>query len=479
MAVVDSFTLRSCYIRLRCSCAEHTEHENVLQVAWEFGGLSILFSSSLDSSNQRIIATGYPQFKMERQDVMLELIAAAFNTNSRTVEGKMIRRTAPVRLRDSGRKYEGQPFDFFVPAVNQTQDWLGALKCGVDVDKMWEEISDPDNVAYTNTKLPDFVQVSRLSLQAERLCITLNRPLLMRFCIGSFIESDDFLSPKKTRSRDVIVSNAEIARIERTDQLSFLRCSQARLLVSRLLTFRESQGSKKAPTRATIGCADRLQGSEVHFRVGVVTAEGETTSLLRAFERTLLRYKAIAKERENFDTCEDSIMSNARLSAANDIQFQLFSKSLSLPCKLASSLSDYSFVMYNYVRLCHIFRAFRSEEEFRVEMPSSTDQIDFTLLKEEEEWELVIRFLWGYKDLLSSTVVEWSRGHLAVHKLFQFTTGIAKLFSRYYNRVHILRKPFLPNRRPTTFARLALLRAVDSLFTHAFRIMGLTTLRNM
>jgi len=106
------------------------------------------------------------------------------------------------------------------------------------------------------------------------------------------------------------------------------------------------------------------------------------------------------------------------------------------------------------------------------------EEIDFSLLREPEEWDIFFNFVLPFADVVRSTVDEDTKSHFRTHKICQSAAAMANAFSRYYNRVRILREP-LAHLLPTTFARLAFLKCVRATFQQMFALLGIDPITKM
>jgi arginyl-tRNA synthetase len=70
------------------------------------------------------------------------------------------------------------------------------------------------------------------------------------------------------------------------------------------------------------------------------------------------------------------------------------------------------------------------------------------------------------------------QGHFRLNKICQTATGLAKAFSRYYNRVRVLREP-LPHLLPAVFARLTFLSVIKRTFEQLFHLLDIVPISKM
>ena len=114
----------------------------------------------------------------------------------------------------------------------------------------------------------------------------------------------------------------------------------------------------------------------------------------------------------------------------------------------------------------------------RGDYPPMPDQVDFSLLNEPEEWEIFFNLLLPFAETVQSIVKEDSFGNFRTNKVCQVALALTNAFSRYYNRVRILREP-LPHFLPTIFARLAFLNCVRITFEQIFSLLNIDPITKM
>lgn len=155
--------------------------------------------------------------------------------------------------------------------------------------------------------------------------------------------------------------------------------------------------------------------------------------------------------------------------------------------------SDACFVLYNYARLSLILEAFHDVIErlskkvitvfkfpffqSRSNYPPLPETVDFTLLNEPEEKVIFFDFILQYQSMLESTV-ESQDEIIRLHKIPHFLTGLSKIYSRYYNRVRVLRDP-IDHLLPTIFARIEFLNVIKIIMDHAFFILNVVPNKKM
>ena len=210
----------------------------------------------------------------------------------------------------------------------------------------------------------------------------------------------------------------------------------------------------------------------VGVRVGAVLGENEKKEnqlSYAEFRRRVLReITALDEERRDESELEEETECRLATLVLANIQFSFLGTNISNPVKLQTNNPNSSFVLYNLARMNQILRTF---EQMVVagqypQLPER-EKIDFNLLTEPEEWELMFNFLLSYQD-----VVRDCSSSLSVHKLVTFLCSLATSFSRYYNRVKILKDP-LPHLIPAVHAKICFVKEVSSVVMKALGILNI------
>ncbi len=120
-----------------------------------------------------------------------------------------------------------------------------------------------------------------------------------------------------------------------------------------------------------------------------------------------------------------------------------------------------AYVLYTYARLCSVLAQNAADGQ-------SANNIDYSLLTEETEWEIIKQI-----DVLEKIINE-ARAQLAPHLVCRYVLSMAALFNTYYSKVNIKLSD-----EAHKAARIALLAEFKKTLLEAMEIVGLQGVERM
>ena len=143
----------------------------------------------------------------------------------------------------------------------------------------------------------------------------------------------------------------------------------------------------------------------------------------------------ISKEREAPNQSEQERLKSLHILISAEIQFQLLSKNICQPVILDETAPKLAtFVLYNHARIVQLLKCSKYDSKNDYLGPSEVTE----LLNEEEEWEIIFVYMANYLNVIQNTF-EYSN-NIKVGRICQFLVDLCNTFSRYYNRIHIIKK---------------------------------------
>ncbi|XP_036341287.1 uncharacterized protein LOC118750665 [Rhagoletis pomonella] len=139
-----------------------------------------------------------------------------------------------------------------------------------------------------------------------------------------------------------------------------------------------------------------------------------------------------------------------------------------------------AFILYNSARLESLLRRFdeKVENGDYGDLPS-LDNIDWTLLDEEEEWQLVFSYIFAFPNLIENCLERIEKGICAVHTIIRFLGDLASLFSVYYRRIRILTQETREHLLPCVYARIYLVKAVREILNRTLALLDIEPVQFM
>ncbi|XP_067012345.2 DALR anticodon-binding domain-containing protein 3 isoform X2 [Anabrus simplex] len=136
-------------------------------------------------------------------------------------------------------------------------------------------------------------------------------------------------------------------------------------------------------------------------------------------------------------------------------------------------------ILYTCARIAVLRKRFEELVEEGVYPPLlPLEEVDFSLLVKEEEWQLLYGCLLAFPSLLQECVEHIKTAQPQPHLLYRFLINLCRHYSVYYNFVRILVKPEKQVLN-TMFARLYLLQAVECVLHNALNILGIEPVTKM
>lgn len=169
------------------------------------------------------------------------------------------------------------------------------------------------------------------------------------------------------------------------------------------------------------------------------------------------------------------------------VKFCFLKAGTNVPLKMDSLIGESTarnnkngiFIQYNFARLSNILETFEQKvKKGYYESLPSIDNVDFSLLKFEEEWNLlncVLAFPRLVEEIFWSVV---SRHSFPVSRICIMLTKLSSCFSVYYSRIHILGGP-QPQLQKVMFARLWLLKGIHQIISNSFTLLNVEGLNKM
>lgn len=154
-------------------------------------------------------------------------------------------------------------------------------------------------------------------------------------------------------------------------------------------------------------------------------------------------------------------------------------------CKVINTECDTSnkdsgiFIMYNYSRLCQVWKAYEKGviENYYEPLPD-IGSINFGLLTSKEEWILIFNHLSVLPLVIQQSVEHLLSANVDVHRLCKFLMEMSSAVSLFYHRHHILSDP-ISSLLPLMYARLYLVKSSIQVYENVFQLLGIEAVPEM
>lgn len=176
---------------------------------------------------------------------------------------------------------------------------------------------------------------------------------------------------------------------------------------------------------------------------------------------------------------QDMIASLGRSAAIVDMLESKASSPIDMKKERNYSSKGAAFILYNYARISVLFKTVEEKQKacYYPELPS-VETVDFALLQEEDEWQLLWVYVAGFPEMIKQALGDGLLSRLSPHLVLSFASGLVICLSKYYRRVRILTE----NREhllPTMFARIYLLKSVYNILSALLKILDLEAVTHM
>lgn len=135
--------------------------------------------------------------------------------------------------------------------------------------------------------------------------------------------------------------------------------------------------------------------------------------------------------------------------------------------------------MYNIARIIAIIEKY-NHKRLKGEYPNlpHMNDIDFSLLKQEEEWELIYNFIIGYQQMLKDCLKYDPIFQVNPQVICIFLAKLCQKFSIYYRRIRILTEAY-DHLIPTMNARLYMLHALQIVLQNTLALIDIIPVSRM
>lgn len=128
-----------------------------------------------------------------------------------------------------------------------------------------------------------------------------------------------------------------------------------------------------------------------------------------------------------------------------------------------------AFILYNSARMETLMEKFdKKVDEGYYGKPPDLTAIDTSLLKEEEEWEL-LKLIISFPDVIDRSIGNLALGKPSIHLIYKYLSTLVSTFSVYYRRVRLLTEN-RPQLMPVLHAKIHFLKCLQRIMNETLAI---------
>ncbi|XP_076651233.1 uncharacterized protein LOC143358168 [Halictus rubicundus] len=365
-----------------------------------------------------------------------------------------------------------------------------------------KEIDDKTNAEIANEVLSLLIssskawpiKIEKYFLQKERICLFLQRVPIIQNAIRAVIERQhDFGRSSPVNKVFSLRTNQDEESELTTARLRFIQIITENILhLHGCKTDKEDARFKVVFTSKSEG---KTEDDYEKCVCGVVknskSNTKETQLTWEEYIQDKINELKILNDQKNFEMDEEDVRSDdqfleniAKATATFELLSVKPSRAVFIGCKSAAdrcitNTKGASFVLYNATRIAAIVAKYNSKKlagEYP-DLPNIND-VNFSLLDQEEEWELVYNFIIGYQEIIKDCIKYEPVFQTNPQILCIFLSRLCQKFSIYYRRIRILTEAY-DHLIPTMTARLFMLHSLQIVIQNALILMDIVPVLRM
>ncbi|XP_076759743.1 DALR anticodon-binding domain-containing protein 3 [Xylocopa sonorina] len=338
------------------------------------------------------------------------------------------------------------------------------------------------------------MKIEKYLLKGERVCLFLQRVPLIENAIKTTITSNQDFG--RTFPINKVFSLKSVK--DKESELTTRRLYLIQNVTERILNLHGCKVSDQHPDYRFVFTSKSQGNVEENYEkyiCGVVKNAEVNCKETKLTWQEYIEYKTeelkVLNEHKYFEAqdCdvkrEDYFFENL---ARATVTFELLSVKPSRPvfigCNFATdkaitNTKGASFILYNIARITAIIEKYnnrRSQGEYP-NLPH-VNQIDFSLLNQEDEWELIYNFIIGYQEMIKDCLKCESVFQTNPQVICIFLSKLCQKFSIYYRRSRILTDAY-DHLIPTMNARLYMLHALQIVLQNALALLDIVPVSRM
>ncbi|XP_015176639.1 PREDICTED: uncharacterized protein LOC107066492 [Polistes dominula] len=334
-------------------------------------------------------------------------------------------------------------------------------------------------------------KITKCTLQKERICLFLDRPSVIKTIISTIIEKGSSFGKNPSTNKEICLTFHPDVQSE----LTSTRLKLIKDVSERILDLQGYRICKKVCSNSIV-LTHKFNGKRSKdcntYLCGVVkNLETNTKETMFTWSQYIhYKIKMIKEQNEHKYLNEDKqdIDSFLRNMAEGAITFELLTIKPIRPVfvnvhtsanRSLTNTKGIFFIFYNIVRIAAIIKKY-DEGISNGDYPELPDikTVDFSILDNESEWELIYNFMVGYSQAIENSVRHIPTFQICPQILCAFLSRLCQNFSIYYSKIKILTEGY-KHLHSKLIARIYMLKALEIILQNALAILNIKSVSRM
>ncbi|KAL2720370.1 FHF complex subunit HOOK interacting protein 2A-like isoform X2 [Vespula squamosa] len=337
------------------------------------------------------------------------------------------------------------------------------------------------------------LKITKCTLQNERVCLFLERPSVIKTIINTVIQK----GPSFGRNTSIHENICLTFLPDEQSELTSMRLQLIKNISERILDLQGYCVCKSVcPNSIMLTSKSNREITEncKRYVCGVVKNSETNTK-----ETTLTWSKYIYNKMETImEVNEERYLHTSKQNTKNNsffqnmaeatVTFELLAIKPSRPiCINVHTSGDRNltntkgipFILYNTARIAAIIKKY-NEGISNGEYPELTniETVDFSVLDDEDEWELIYNFIVGYSQAIENSIKHKPIFQICPQVLCMFLSRLCQKFSIYYRRIKILTEGY-KHLYSKLIARIYMLKALEIILQNTLAIFDIESVSQM
>ncbi|XP_047343208.1 DALR anticodon-binding domain-containing protein 3 [Vespa velutina] len=337
------------------------------------------------------------------------------------------------------------------------------------------------------------LKITKCTLQNERICLFLERPSVMKTIINTVIQKGPSFGRNASINENICLTFLP----DEQSELTSMRLQLIKDISERILDLQGYSICKKVCPHSVVltnkSHRETIEDSKNYVCGVVKNSETNTKEITLTWSKYIYnKIETIMElneqkylETNKQDTNEDSFLRNM---AEATVTFELLAVKPSRPVSInihtntdrsLTNTKGAPFILYNTARIAAIIEKY-NEGISNGEYPELTniEAVDFSVLDDEDEWELIYNFIIGYSQAIENSIRHKPNFQICPQVICMFLSRLCQKFSIYYRRIKILTEGY-KHLYSKLIARIYMLKALEIILQNTLAIFNIKSVSRM